>query len=206
MPTSSLAPGFLLASPPLGDPHFDRTVVLLAAHGPEGALGFVVNRAAPIHLGELLSLAGYGDDESTLANLGDTVYVGGPVEPSSGWLVTDAPQIVAGGVVAEGQVLDVGDRLHVTSSRLAFDAFHRALRDAWPRAPASRTLVVLGYSGWGPQQLEGEIKGGAWLPAPLDLGILFDTPLEERWEAAYRLLGLTPAAAVGMAMGSGGEA
>jgi putative transcriptional regulator len=197
MPTSSLAPGFLLASPPLGDPHFDRTVVLLAAHGPEGALGFVVNRAAPINLGELLSIAGYGDE---LSHTG-TVYVGGPVEPSSGWLVTDAPR-----VPSEGHVLDVGERLRVTSSRLAFDAFSQELRDAWPRPPASRTLVVLGYSGWGPQQLEGELKGGAWLPAPLDLGILFDTPLEDRWEAAYRLLGLTPAAAVGMAMGSGGEA
>ena len=51
---ASLAPGFLIASPPLGDPNFDRTVVLLALHGEDGALGFVVNRRAPMSLGELL--------------------------------------------------------------------------------------------------------------------------------------------------------
>ena len=56
-----LAPGFLIASPPLGDPNFDRTVVLLAIHGDGGALGFVVNRPAPLSLGELLKIAGYGE-------------------------------------------------------------------------------------------------------------------------------------------------
>ena len=55
----SLAPGFLIASPPLGDPNFDRTVVLLAIHGDDGALGFIVNRPAKIRLGELLAFAGY---------------------------------------------------------------------------------------------------------------------------------------------------
>ena len=72
----SLAPGMLIAAPPLGDPNFDRTVVLLAIHGAEGALGFVVNRPAPMRLGELLVLAGYGD-----AGIADDtpVYVGGPV-------------------------------------------------------------------------------------------------------------------------------
>ena len=57
---TSLAPGFLIASPPLGDPNFDRTVVLLAKHNEDGALGFVVNREAPLNLGELLEQAGYG--------------------------------------------------------------------------------------------------------------------------------------------------
>ena len=63
--TTSLAPGFLLASPPLGDPNFDRTVVLLAVHGESGALGFVVNRTAPLTLGELLSFAGYNGGKAT---------------------------------------------------------------------------------------------------------------------------------------------
>ena len=53
-------------------------------------------------------------------------------------------------------------------------------------------MVMLGYSGWGPSQLEGEIARGAWLPTPLDEGILFDVEPAERWEAAYALLGLTP--------------
>src|SRR3954468_1531914 len=77
----ALAPGMLIAAPPLGDPNFDRTVVLLAVHGAEGALGFVVNRKAPMTLGELLVLAGYGDAGVTDDS---PVYLGGPVQPSSG--------------------------------------------------------------------------------------------------------------------------
>src|SRR5512140_4028056 len=111
----SLAPGMLIAAPPLGDPNFDRTVVLLAVHGSEGALGFVVNRPAPMRLGELLVLAGYGDAGIT----DDTpVYLGGPVQPSSGWIVCLDPSLAA----SESGVIAVGDRVRVTSSRTAFDA------------------------------------------------------------------------------------
>src|SRR5580704_4499916 len=79
----ALAPGFLIASPPLGDPNFDRTVVLLATHGPEGALGFVVNRLAPMKLGQLLTFAGYDDGAADQSD----VLLGGPVQPSSGWIL-----------------------------------------------------------------------------------------------------------------------
>jgi putative transcriptional regulator len=65
-------------------------------------------------------------------------------------------------------------------------------------------MVVLGYSGWGPGQLEGEIAAGAWLPVPLDERVLFDVALAERWERAYALLGVSPAGM--MHMGSGGDA
>src|SRR5512141_704998 len=98
----SLAPGMLIASPPLGDPNFDRTVVLLAVHSADGALGFVVNRTASMSLGELLALAGYGD-----AGLNDSspVYIGGPVQPSSGWIVCLDPTLDAD----ETGVIPVGD-------------------------------------------------------------------------------------------------
>ena len=86
--SAELAPGYLIASPPLGDPNFDRTVVLLAVHGESGALGFVVNRVAPMPLGELLTLAGYADKGLKSAA---RVYLGGPVQPSSGWIVCDVP-------------------------------------------------------------------------------------------------------------------
>src|SRR3954469_26035173 len=77
-------PGFLIASPPLGDPNFDRTVVLLALHGDEGALGFVVNRKAQLRLGQVLSLAGLDADDECDAC---PVYLGGPVQPGSGWMI-----------------------------------------------------------------------------------------------------------------------
>lgn len=183
----SLAPGMLIAAPPLGDPNFDRTVVLLAVHGADGALGFVVNRVAPMRLGELLVLAGYGD-----AGIADDtpVYLGGPVQPSSGWIVCLDPSLTP----EESGVIAVGDRVRVTSSRTAFDAL---VRDVEARAPDAgdpkRRMVMLGYSGWGPGQLEGEIAAGAWLPVPLDEDVLFDVALRDKWEKAYALLGLTPA-------------
>ena len=183
----SLAPGFLIASPPLGDPNFDRTVVLLALHSEDGALGFVVNRSAPLTVGELLEHAGYGEGHDDDA----PVWVGGPVQPQSGWLLVDDPDVELG----EG-VIAVGKRLRITSSRTAFDALAEDVRRGG--AGERRTLVVLGYSGWAPGQLEGEIGRGAWLPVRLDEHIVFDVAQDKRWEAAYALLGLTPATVMSM--------
>lgn len=177
----SLAPGFLIASPPLGDPNFDRTVVMLAVHNEDGALGFVVNRQAPMSLGELLKQADYdhcGDHD------GD-VWIGGPVQPQSGWIVIDDPSMEAG----DG-VIEVGARLRVSSSREVFDELARDVVAG--ELERRRRLVLLGYSGWAPSQLEGEIARGAWLPVPLHDSILFDVDPEDRWEKAYALLGLTP--------------
>src|SRR4051812_47567341 len=86
----SLAPGLLIAAPPLGDPNFDRTVVLLAMHSDAGALGFVINRVAPVSLGELLSLAGYAENK---LEDDSNVFVGGPVQPSSGWILCVDPTL-----------------------------------------------------------------------------------------------------------------
>lgn len=194
-----LAPGFLIASPPLGDPNFDRSVVLLALHGETGALGFVVNRVAAITVGELLSIAGYGDDVTEAT----PVYAGGPVQPSSGWVVLLDATLDA----SEGAVLAVGERVRVMSSGAAFDELARDVRSGAAvggKADPRRRMVVLGYSGWGPGQLEAEIAAGSWLPVPLDERVLFDVPLEKRWEQAYALLGINPAGM--MHLGSGGSA
>jgi putative transcriptional regulator len=188
----SLAPGMLIAAPPLGDPNFDRTVVLLALHSAEGALGFVINRVASTGLGELLALAGYGE-----AGLHDNtpVYLGGPVQPSSGWIICLDPSLRP----EEGGVIPLGERVRVTSSRVAFDDL---VQDILTRDPGAddpkRRMVVLGYSGWGPGQLENEIAAGAWLPVPLDEAVLFDVVLSQKWERAYALLGLTPAGMMNM--------
>jgi putative transcriptional regulator len=183
-----LAPGLLIASPPLGDPNFERTVVLLAVHGPAGALGFVVNRLAPLELGEVLGLAGYGDD---VGRTEGGVLVGGPVEPGSGWVISAEPGALD---VAPGAIA-VSERVSVSSSRLAFDALAGDLSEG---KGVRRRLVVLGYSGWGPGQLEGEIAQGAWLPVPFDEKVVFDVALDERWERAHALLGITPASGIGM--------
>ena len=196
---SSLAPGLIIASPPLGDPNFDRTVVLLALHGPSGALGFVMNRLAPLKLGEVMSLAGYGPRFGAIP--GD-VYVGGPVEPGSGWVLSGDPALASD---AEG-IIRVSKDVSISSSRQAFDMLARdvepeeaALDAELQEAPKlGRRLVFLGYSGWGPGQLESEIARGAWLPAPFDPSVLFDVGIDDRWEAAYKILGVSPAMSIGM--------
>jgi putative transcriptional regulator len=199
----SLAPGFIIASPPLGDPNFDRTVVLLALHGPQGALGFVVNRVAPLKLGEVMSMAGYGPRYSALSG---PVYVGGPVEPGSGWILYREPSFAPG---VEGAI-DVTASVKISSSRDVFDALARELEPSLPAgAPEGepsrdvteqlgQRMVFLGYSGWGPGQLEGEIAQGAWLPAPFDPSVIFDVEPERRWEAAYALMGVSPFMSMGM--------
>jgi putative transcriptional regulator len=189
-----LAPGLLIASPPLGDPNFERTVVLLALHGPKGALGFVINRVAELKLGDVLSLAGYGD---VAARAEGKVFVGGPVEPGSGWIVSRDPARFEG---LPG-VLDVGGRLRISSSRSAFDRLAKEVEGG--DAESLETFVVLGYSGWGPGQLEGEIAHGAWLPVPVDdpgkiEGVVFDVAADARWQSAHELLGITPLSGMGM--------
>ncbi len=206
--SAPLAPGFLIASPPLGDPNFERTVVLLAIHGPRGALGFVVNRIAPLKLGEVMSLAGYGERAGAASGV---VYLGGPVEPGSGWILSNDPALIATPSQADASspssdndsVIDVTSHVKISSSRNAFDALARDLEapdvDATAAAAlAKQRLVFLGYSGWGPGQLEGEIAQGAWLPAPFDSGVVFDVDVAKRWEAAYALLGVSPAMSIGM--------
>ena len=177
----SLAPGFLIASPPLGDPNFDQTVVLLVTHNEEGALGFVVNRTAPLTVGELLQHAGYDHGHHDPSR----VWLAGPVQPGSGWVLLDDPTLAP-----SDKVLKVNQRLRVSSSRAVFDQLAEDI--AQGRAQATRRLVMLGYSGWTADQLEDEIAQGAWLPTPLDESILFDVEPDKRWTRAYALLGLTP--------------
>jgi putative transcriptional regulator len=126
---------------------------------------------------------------------GSTVFVGGPVQPSSGWILCLDPALDAD----DNGVIPVGDRIRITSSRTAFDALVRDLEERSPgAADPKRRMVLLGYSGWGPGQLEGEIAAGAWLPVPLDEDVLFHADLDEKWERAYARLGLTPAGVISM--------
>jgi len=191
----SVAPGLLIAPPPLTDPNFDRTVVLMALHDENGALGFVVNRLAPLSVGELLAHAGLGDE---LRRHAGPVHIGGPVQPSSGWVLSLDAEPPAENVIA------VGERIRVTSSLVALKALAEYLE---VKSPASvdplRRIVLLGYSGWGPGQLDAELAMGAWLPVELDEEIVFDPDVERKWERAFERHGFAMA---GSMMRGGGEA
>lgn len=175
-----IAPGFLVASPALLDPNFQRTVVLLVAHNADGALGFVINRP-------MLGLT----VERVLRELGEPcararpepVMDGGPVQREAGFVVVDRED-ESRPFPTDGY--QVGPRIIVSSSRAALQMLGRE------RSP-DRCHLMLGYSGWGPGQLEDEIAAGAWLPADLDAALVFDAPMSERWELAFAAIGSHPA-------------
>jgi len=177
--------GFLVAGPMLMDPNFERTVVLLTAHRPEGSLGFVVNRSAGMSFGDIARELGLGRSGMKVPDL--PVLSGGPVAPETGWLVFDP---AAGGPEQPDNVLEVSDRLHISTSREMLEAIAR-------RDDVQRHLLVLGYAGWAAGQLEGEIKSGVWIPVDLDERVVFETPLEDRWSAALSMSGIDPRCLVG---------
>jgi len=172
----SLAPGFLLATPTLLDPNFQRTVVLLFHHTPEGAIGLVINRSSGRRLGELLEQANLTARLPALCDL--PIQIGGPVAPGSGWIVFEGDD-------PTGTSFRVQNDLRVTGS---LDLFKRLLEEG----PSGAMAFMLGYSGWGPGQLDREMEEGAWLTAPVTREILFERPMEARWRHAYLSLGINP--------------
>ena len=180
---SSLAPGFLVAAPILRDPNFAGTVVLMVEHSEQGALGFVVNRVASVGLRKVLGQLGIGD---TPVKHEVPVMVGGPVSPQTGWIVFEAQD-------RKPEDRERDDVLMVTES-LGVSASKQFLIDAVKGDCAIRAMLVQGYAGWGPGQLETELRQGVWIPVDLDARVLFDTAADKRWSAALAVLGIHPAA------------
>lgn len=177
---SELAPGFLVAAPPLGDPNFDRSVVLLAAHGNDGAFGWILNGPEVMTMSELLVRADVSTSPPTLPG---SVRVGGPVSPEQVWLVYPAAERFDS---VEGQ-FDVGPGVVACASRKVLELLADGL-------VASSLFGLVGYAGWAPGQLENEIRVGAWLPTDLAVDMIFDVPREELWRRAYERVGATPIA------------
>jgi putative transcriptional regulator len=185
MATNDLAPGLLLAAPSLHDPNFERTVVLLGRHGGEGALGWVINGRELMSVRELFTSSELVPEGTTIPDLpafGRTACVGGPVAPAAGWLMyRRMPEALPGEI-------PVGPDLAVSGELAAFDA---VLRGGGP----TEFRLVLGCAGWAPGQLESEISTGAWLPATVDVDLVFAPNLEAAWDEAYhRSVGAEPAA------------
>ncbi|HEY2394392.1 MAG TPA: YqgE/AlgH family protein [Rudaea sp.] len=172
--TTALTNSFLIAMPSMRDPSFKRGVAFLCQHGEEGAMGLLVNRLSEYRLGDVLAQMNLS---STSAEVADSpVLIGGPVQPERGF-VLHAPH---------GQwesSFKISDSICVTTSRDILAAI------AEGRGP-ERAIVTLGYAGWSAGQVETELKENAWLTAPASETILFDTPIEQRWDAAAALVGV----------------
>ena len=180
-PHPGLAPGFLVAAPALADPNFAGSLVLMAEHHGEGALGFVVNRPAPISVAEVLGGLDEGlrRDAESAGRAGGALLVGGPVQPERLWILfRRATGDDLAGAVAVGEELALGGS--------------RDLLESLVRRPGAPFLLLLGYAGWAPMQAENEIAAGAWVPMPLASDLVFEVPVEKRWTEAVKRLGLDP--------------
>jgi putative transcriptional regulator len=173
----SLKGQLLIAAPSLLDPNFHRTVVLLLEHEDEGAVGVVLNRPSPIAAAEALP------DHAELLEDGDRIFAGGPVQPAS--------------ALAVAEFGDPGD-----AERAVLGSIAVADLESDPQELAGkvdRIRVFAGYAGWGAGQLEAELADNAWLSAPADPQLVFDTPPEQRWDRAARSIGADPARLSGAA-------
>lgn len=185
---SELAPGLLVAAPPLGDPNFDQSVVLLAAHGDDGAFGWVVNGRNLMTLGELLVRADVTETELDLPGL---VKLGGPVSQEQIWLLYRSEERFEG---VEGQ-FEVGQGITACASRQVLEAIAEG-------ANSPSVFGLAGYAGWAPMQLEDEIRAGAWLPTDVEANLIFEVPSKELWRRAYERIGATPIAFTSRTVGS----
>ncbi|MBX3155793.1 MAG: YqgE/AlgH family protein [Deltaproteobacteria bacterium] len=174
--SANLAPGLLLAMPQLSDPNFSRSVVLMIEHSKNGSFGLVINHPSPIKASELLDsleMSWRGEDSAV-------VWAGGPVSPSTGWVLHE-PVVVA----------EPGPGTIAITSRISLSTSPERLR-AIANQPPRNIRLLLGYSGWGPGQLEAEMSRGAWLHASADPELVFDTPADAMWSSAMRSLGINP--------------
>jgi len=163
-----LAGQLLVATDSLRDPRFVRTVIYMVRHDPSGALGLVVNRPlGTMPLARLLdSLGRSGEGVSGTIRL----HYGGPVEPKRGFVLHTAEWAGEDSHVVQGGVA-------LTTDPAIFEAIARG---AGPR----RLIVALGYAGWSPGQLEGEIEGGAWITVTADEALIFDEEASTKWDRA----------------------
>jgi putative transcriptional regulator len=169
-----LANQLLVALPALDDPNFSRSVTLICQHDEDGAMGVVVNRNSEYTLGDVFGQMGIETSDDAL--LGQIVLAGGPVHPERGFVLHDGDR-------RWDSTLAISDGLYVTTSRDVLEAI------ASGTGPA-RATVALGCAGWGAGQLEYELTENTWLTVPADAELLFDTPLEGRWQAAAGRIGV----------------
>lgn len=164
---------FLVAMPGLSDPLFSNSITYICDHSADGAMGLVVNRAMDLHLSDVFEqMSLHYKAEHGRA----PILAGGPVNTQRGFVLHPAGSVWQ-------STIRITEGISLTASRDIITAIANG------EGPEN-ALFVLGYSGWSAGQLEREIKENSWLTVPADVDILFHTPLEQRWHAAARLLGV----------------
>jgi len=178
-------PYLLLASPSLLDPNFARTVVLMGHHAMEGALGWIVNRIFPQKAREILTPPLDGTVHASTP-----LRVGGPVQ-------TNGLVVLHRDGVPGVESVEMAPGLLVCASA---DILPKLFGGPPPPGPPAG-LLILGYAGWGAEQLEHEMGDGSWLVLPYEEGFAFTNETEDLWERSLARLGLRPESVSGSSGG-----
>ncbi len=167
----------LIAMPGISDPRFERALILICAHDEEHAMGLAVNNpVAGLTVPDLLEKLGV---KANIKLPPDLVLMGGPVERERGFVLHSTDY--------EGEAsLEVGRGVALTATREVLDAM------ASHNGAPSRSLLALGYAGWGAGQLEDEIKANVWLTCEADEELIFGHDYAAKWSRALGKLGVDP--------------
>ncbi len=158
----------LVATPEMKDPRFFQAVIYMVRHSEDGAMGLVINR--PVGIGPISELLKGLGVESEGAKGKIVLHYGGPVERGKGFVLHTKDYI-------KGATQVVDDRFAVTADIKILQAI------AHGKGP-KHSLVIMGYAGWAPRQLEAEIKAGGWFSIAAEEGLVFDKEAEDKWERA----------------------
>ena len=168
--STSLAGQLLVAEPEMSDPRFAKTVILMVQHDQKGALGIVINRPVEeVPVAKLLNALGI---DSTDSEGQVRLFAGGPVQPQVGFIVHTAEYRRTGTINIDG--------------RVAMTTDPQVLRDIGHHEGPRQSLVALGYAGWGPGQLEGELMLHGWFTMPEDPTLVFDFDRERLWDETMK--------------------
>ncbi len=174
---------FLIAMPGLQDATFSKSVVYVCEHSERGALGLVINKPSDINLKGLFEKVDLPLMRDDLVN--SPVFQGGPVQTERGFVLHE-PSFAADNKPSEpvyASTMIIPGGLEMTTSKDVLEALSTG---SGPR----KVLVSLGYSAWGQGQLESELGENSWLTVDADNAVIFDTPVDQRYDKALMLLGL----------------
>ena len=169
----SEVPGILIALPGLKDSYFEKTVILLCNYNEEGAMGLVMNNPTGTLVREILK-----EEYPEGSDLDIPLLLGGPVQPETFWAV-------------HGPDYE-GESTTKLSQGIRLSSAQEVIQKLSDKGGPEVCHLGCGYSGWGPQQLDGEIQQESWWLGPLDENLLMQMDYAERWETSLRNLGFDP--------------
>ena len=172
----SLRSQILIAMPSLHDPGFSKSIVIICEHSAEhGAMGIILNQPTSLNIYELIeSDSTKQDKDDPLLSI--RLHSGGPVDPDHGFILHDCD-------IKRESTIQITPSLFLTSSAEILDEI------AATKGPKNK-LIVLGYAGWSPGQLEAEILANSWLTTEYEHPLVFDTPADKQWLEAGNKLGI----------------